>query len=55
LRHADREHRKIVEEERVEVVGVVHDDEIGPHRLELSGHRRKEARCLALWALALHQ
>jgi hypothetical protein len=55
LRHPDREDRQIVQEEGVEMIRVVHDDEIGPHRLELPRHRREEARGLALRAFAFHQ
>jgi hypothetical protein len=53
--HAHGEDRQIVEEEGVEVVGVVHHDEVGPHRLELARHVGEEARSLALRPLALDQ
>ncbi len=55
LRHPDREYRKIVQKERVEVIGVEHHDEVGLHRLELAGDGGEIARGLALRALTLHQ
>ena len=42
LVHADGEDRQIVEEERIEMVGVEHHDDVGPHRGEMLLLRREQ-------------
>ena len=51
--HADGENRQIVQEERVEMVGIEHHDDVGTHRGEMLLLRREQFRGFAIGAVAL--
>ncbi len=53
--HADRENRQIVQEERVEMVGIEHHDDVGAHRGEMLLLRREQFRGFAIGAVALDE
>ena len=55
LVHADGENRQIIEEERIEMVGVEHHDHVGPHGGKMFLLRREQLGGFAVGAVALDE